>query len=235
MSLTKDINLNASLKSNNSSMLLKSDVTDLDMLLQSDTRRSLFAAFLKKFNNASDNLLTLYLICCCFQNRIEDRKRMKQILEKTYVTCFGKNELPHLSADLKQKLGECLQKATYNECVFSAVKKELKTILENEYFPEFVRQHVTPNQPDKMPQQQKSEQSARNVFKNLLDSQQKQAKESQGSFIMPANVTETAASKLASKNSKTSTCTSSTSSLCSSVSSHSTKSNPQLFHSRFNR
>jgi len=233
MSLTKDVNLNASLKLNSSSMLLKSDVTDLDILLQSDTRRSLFASFLKKYNNASDNLLTLYLICCCFQNRIEDRKRMKQILEKTYVTCFGKNELPHLSIELKQKLGECLQKATYNECVFSAVKKELKTILENEYFPEFVRQHVVPNQTDN--QHQTSEQTTRNVFKNLLDSQQKQTKESQGSFIIPANFKETTASKLASKNSKTSTCTSSTSSLCSTVSSHSTKSNPQLFQSKFNR
>jgi hypothetical protein len=217
-------------------VLLKSDVADLDVLLQSDTRRSLFAAFLKKYNNASDNLLTLYLICCCFQNRIEDRKRMKQILEKTYVTCFGKNELPHLSADLKQKLGECLQKATYNECVFAAVKKELKSILENEYFPEFVRQHVAPNQTDQLQQhQQTSEQTGRNVFKNLLDSQQKQIKESHGSFIMPASVKDNMATKLASKNSKTSTCTSSTSSLCSSVSSHSTKSNPQLLQSKLNK
>jgi hypothetical protein len=114
---------------------------DLDTLLQSDATRKLFSAYLKEFNNSSDNLLTLYLICCCCQNqsRVEDRQRMKQILEMTYNTCFIKNQLPYLNSELKQKLSETLQKTTYNESVFSAVKKELKLILQEDYFPKFIK------------------------------------------------------------------------------------------------
>lgn len=114
---------------------------DLDLLLQNDNGRKLFGQFLKEFKNSSDNLLTLYLICCCFQNhkRLDDRHRIKQILEKTYHSCFIKNQLPHLSADLKNKLSESLKKATYNESIFNAVKLELKNILEHEYFPKFLK------------------------------------------------------------------------------------------------
>lgn len=113
---------------------------DLDTILQNDHGRKLFSMYLKEFNNSCDSLLTLYLICCCFQNhqRIEDRQRIKQILEKTYNACFIKNELTYLSADLKQKLGESLQKKTYNESIFNAVKSELKDLLETEYFPQFL-------------------------------------------------------------------------------------------------
>lgn len=113
---------------------------DLDTVLQNDHGRKFFSMFLKEFNNSCDSLLTLYLICCCFQNhqRIEDRQRIRQILEKTYNACFVKNELTYLSADLKQKLGESLQKKTYNESIFNAVKSELKDLLETEYFPQFL-------------------------------------------------------------------------------------------------
>ena len=113
---------------------------DLDTVIQNDNGRKLFTMYLKEFNNSCDNLLTLYLICCCFQNhqRIEDRQRIKQILEKTYNACFIKNELTHLSSDLKQKLGDSLQRKTYNESIFNAVKSELKMLLETEYFPQFL-------------------------------------------------------------------------------------------------
>lgn len=113
---------------------------DLDTVIQNDQGRKLFSMYLKELNNSCDNLLTLYLICCCFQNhqRIEDRQRIKQILEKTYNACFIKNELTHLSTDLKQKLGESLQRKTYNESIFNAVKSELKMLLETEYFPQFL-------------------------------------------------------------------------------------------------
>ncbi|CAF0743708.1 unnamed protein product [Brachionus calyciflorus] len=116
---------------------------DLDTLLQNDSGRKLFALFLKEFNNSSDNLLTLYLICSCFQNqRIDDRHRIKQILEKTYQACFVKNQLPYLNPELKQKLCDSLKKNTYNESIFNAVKKELKNILENEYFPLFLNSKI---------------------------------------------------------------------------------------------
>jgi hypothetical protein len=114
---------------------------DLDTLIQNDTGRKLFSLYLKELNNSCDNLLTLYLICCCFQNhqRIEDRQRIKQILEKTYNACFIKNELTHLSSDLKQKLGDSLQRKTYNESIFNAVKSELKMLLDTQYFPQFLQ------------------------------------------------------------------------------------------------
>ena len=117
---------------------------DLDTLLQNDHGRKLFALYLKDLNNSSDNILTLYLICCCFQNnqRIEDRQRIKQILEKTYNACFIKNQLPQLNFDLKQKLCESLQKTTYNETIFNAVKKELKSILDSDYYPKFLASSI---------------------------------------------------------------------------------------------
>jgi hypothetical protein len=117
---------------------------DLDTLLQNDHGRKLFAVFLKDLNNSSDNILTLYLICCCFQNnqRLEDRQRIKQILEKTYNACFIKNQLPQLNCDLKQKLCESLQKTTYNETIFNAVKKELKCMLDSDYYPKFMASKI---------------------------------------------------------------------------------------------
>lgn len=111
----------------------------LDTLLQNDTGRRLFAQFLKEFNNASDSLLTMYLICSCFQSqRVDDRNRIKQILEKTYKECFVKNQMPYLNPDLKQKLCESLKKCTYNESVFTAVRKEIRNLLQNEYLPLFL-------------------------------------------------------------------------------------------------
>ncbi|RNA20493.1 axin, partial [Brachionus plicatilis] len=116
---------------------------DLDSLLQNDSGRKLFALFLKDFNNSSDNLLTLYLICSCFHNqRVDDRHRIKQILEKTYQACFVKNQLPYLNEELKQKLCDSLKKSTYNETIFKAVKNEIKKILENEYFPLFLKSKI---------------------------------------------------------------------------------------------
>jgi len=75
------------------------------------------------------------------QKRIDDRQRIKQILEKTYNVCCIRNELTHLSPDLKQKLGDSLQRKTYNESIFKAVKSELKTLLETTYFPQFLNSH----------------------------------------------------------------------------------------------
>lgn len=116
---------------------------DLDTLLQNDSGRKLFALFLKEFNNSSDNLLTLYLICSCFHSqRVDDRHRIKQILEKTYQACFVKNQLPYLNEELKQKLCDSLKKSTYNESIFRAVKNEIKKILENEYFPLFLKSRI---------------------------------------------------------------------------------------------
>lgn len=116
---------------------------DLDALLQNDSGRKLFALFLKEFNNSSDNLLTLYLICSCFHNqRVDDRHRIKQILEKTYQACFVKNQLPYLNEELKQKLCDSLKKSTYNETIFRAVKNEIKKILEKEYYPLFLNSRI---------------------------------------------------------------------------------------------
>lgn len=115
---------------------------DFDTVLHNDNTRKMFSMYLKGFNNSCENLLTLYLICRCFQNphRIEDRQRIKQILEKTYNTCFIKNDLTDfgLNSDLKQKIGESLKRKTYNESVFTAVKSELKQLLETHYFPQFL-------------------------------------------------------------------------------------------------
>ena len=118
----------------------KSVDLDFDTVLQNDNTRKLFSQFLKGFNNSCDSLLTLYLICRCFQNpqRIEDRQRIKQILEKTYNTCFVKNNLTDLNSDLKEKIGQSLKRKTYNESVFNAVKAELKLLLETHYFPQFL-------------------------------------------------------------------------------------------------
>lgn len=118
----------------------KSVDLDFDTVLQNDNTRKLFSLFLKGFNNSCDSLLTLYLICRCFQNpqRIEDRQRIKQILEKTYNTCFIKNNLTDLNSDLKEKIGQSLKRKTYNESVFTAVKSELKLLLETHYFPQFL-------------------------------------------------------------------------------------------------
>lgn len=116
---------------------------DLDAMLQTDNGRKLFGLYLKELNNSVDTLLTLYLICCCFQNqRIDDRTRIKQILEKTYQTCFVKNQLPYLSAELKQRLCDTLKRATYNESIFNAVKKEIKHILETNYYPAFLKSKI---------------------------------------------------------------------------------------------
>jgi hypothetical protein len=113
---------------------------DMDTLCHNDTGRRLFNQFLKEYNN-SDNLLTLYLICGCFHRnqKIDNRQRIKQVLEKTYTACFVKNQMPYLSKDLKQKLCETLQKSTYNESVFMAVQKEIKHVLEQEYYPLFLK------------------------------------------------------------------------------------------------
>lgn len=116
---------------------------DLDTFLQNDSGRKIFTLFLKDFNNSSDTLLTLYLICSCFQNqRMEDRQKIKQILDKTYQTCFVKNQLPYLNAELKQKLCDSLRKSTYNESIFNSVKKELKQIFETEFFPKFLKSKI---------------------------------------------------------------------------------------------
>ena len=178
---------------------------DLDTLLQNDHGRKLFAIFLKEMNNSSDNILTLYLICCCFQNnqRIEDRQRLKQILEKTYNACFIKNQLPQLNCDLKQKLCESLQKTTYNEAIFNAVKKELKTILDSDYYPKFLsskvyqenKSHVlnaihvnksarTNQLDDILVEQNRSEKSSKNVASS--SSTKKEAKSSSNFFAMPS-------------------------------------------------
>lgn len=129
------------------SICIKSEALDFDSVMQNDQVRKLFSAFLKEHDSSIDNLLTLYLICCCFQNNqgMDDPRRMKQVLEKTYNTCFKKNDVQNLSAELKQKLRESLQKAIYNESVFKAVKSELKTLLENEYFPKFLHSQVFAN------------------------------------------------------------------------------------------
>ena len=179
---------------------------DLDTLLQNDHGRKLFAIFLKEMNNSSDNILTLYLICCCFQNnqRIEDRQRLKQILEKTYNACFIKNQLPQLNCDLKQKLCESLQKTTYNEAIFNAVKKELKTILDSDYYPKFLsskvyqenKSHVlnaihvnksarTNQLDDILVEQNRSEKSSKNATSTSL-STKKETKSSSNFFAMPS-------------------------------------------------
>lgn len=115
---------------------------DFDTLVTKETSRKLFSKFLKEFNKSLDNLLTVYLIMSCFQNKNyieQDSERIKQILERTYNACFVKNELTHLSRELKAKLGESLQNKIYDESIFNAVKKELRNLLENEYFPMFLQ------------------------------------------------------------------------------------------------
>lgn len=118
---------------------------DFDTLLSKENGRKLFSKFLKEFNKSLDNLLTVYLIMSCFQNKNyieQDSERIKQILERTYNACFVKNELTHLSLELKAKLGESLQKKIYDESIFNAVKKELRNLLEIEYFPKFLDSRV---------------------------------------------------------------------------------------------
>jgi hypothetical protein len=118
---------------------------DFDTLLSKENGRKLFSKFLKEFNKSLDNLLTVYLIMSCFQNKNyieQDSERIKQILERTYNACFVKNELTHLSLELKAKLGESLQNKIYDESIFNAVKKELRNLLENEYFPMFLESRI---------------------------------------------------------------------------------------------
>ena len=113
---------------------------DLDILLGNELGRKLFQLFLKELNNSVDTLLTIYLICSSFQTRRrEDREQNKRILEKTYTNCFVNNRVPFLNHELKQKLADTLQKATYNEAIFIAAKTEIKEILEFEYLPKFMQ------------------------------------------------------------------------------------------------
>ena len=120
---------------------------DLDTLLASDTSRKLFAAHLKQFNDSSDNLLTLYLICRCLHapqrraNANTGGDRTRHILEKTYSSCFARNQPPppHMNADVRQRLAEAMQRGTYNEVVFTAAMLELKRLLQHRFLPDFVR------------------------------------------------------------------------------------------------
>ena len=117
---------------------------DLESLLQqTESTREYFKAFLKEFNSSIDNLFYLYLICSSFCNKkskfSDDRARIKLILGKTYERCVVQNELLFLSKDLKKKLCDTLQKATYNESVFTAVTREIKEILERDYIPLYLK------------------------------------------------------------------------------------------------
>ena len=47
-----------------------------------------------------------------------------------------------MNVELKQKLCESLQKTTYNETIFNAVKKELKFILDSDYYPKFLSSKI---------------------------------------------------------------------------------------------
>jgi hypothetical protein len=159
--LTKKMNINQHLQPQ----------PDLDNLLTNDSVRKMFKNYLREFKNSSDNLLTLYLICSCFQTqKLENRQRIKYILEKTYNSCFVQNQLPYLSTDLKQKLRDTLQKNTYNESIFNAVKKELKPLLETEYFPSFLKSKLymeylqqQQNQHSMLQSQQQSTSSLKNM------------------------------------------------------------------------
>ena len=174
------------------------DGPDFDTVMQNDQVRKLFSTFLKEHDSSIDNLLTLYLICCCFQNNqgMDDPRRIKQVLEKTYNTCFKKNDVKNLSAELKQKLRESLQRTIYNESVFRAVKSELKSLLENEYFPKFLRSKVFADNAlvikANMPTRYNlSHKDARNVEiiasdeLHLNDDAKSLGGKSNGSFVMP--------------------------------------------------
>ena len=190
---------------------------DFDTVMQNDQVRKLFSTFLKEYDASIDNLLTLYLICCCFQNNqgMDDPRRIKQVLEKTYNTCFKKNEVQHLSAELKQKLRESLQRTMYNESVFNAVKSELKSLLETEYFPRFLRSSVFNEN------LMRGSKESRAEISDLLSSDERHADEdtkslggkSIGSFAMPnvpsLKLKQTSSSSRALKHSKSTSASSS--------------------------
>ena len=116
-------------QSSNSNQTMSSTSTtslhhlDLDSYLFKENGRKLFQKFLKE--KSTDNLLTVYLIMSCFENKdyIEkDPERIKQILERVYSACFVKNQITHLSFDLKAKFADRLQKKIYDEPIFNSVK-----------------------------------------------------------------------------------------------------------------
>ncbi len=120
-------------------MSVDSSNIDFDLLFQNDETRKILDQYLKNLNDSSDVLLKVYTILICSIQIRNDRQRTKQILEKTY-NLVNKNQLSFfLNADLCQKFSETLQKTTYNESVFNSVKKEIKQILENSYFPKFMQ------------------------------------------------------------------------------------------------
>jgi hypothetical protein len=186
---------------------------DFESIIRIDNGRKLFSQFLKEYNN-SDNLLTLYLICCCFHKRIDDRQKIKQILDLTYNACFVKNQLSHLSFDLRQKLGESLQKQTYNEPVFNAVKSELKSLLEKDYFPQFIKSTLFQESPfyhsTNLSQSNSHKQSCLPINKTDVSTN---INNKNGQFVVPASLANNETNRLKhSKSTSSSTSTSSTSS-----------------------
>lgn len=123
-------------------MSVDSDNIDFDLLFQNDETRKILDQYLKNLNDSSDILLKVYTILICSIQIRNDRQRTKQILEKTY-NLVNKNQLSSfLNADLCNKFCETLQKTTYNESVFNAVKREIKQILEDNYFPKFIKSKI---------------------------------------------------------------------------------------------
>jgi hypothetical protein len=123
-------------------MSVDSNKIDFDLLFQNDETRKILDQYLKNLNDSSDVLLKVYTILICSIQIRNDRQRTKQILEKTY-NLVNKNQLSSfLNDDLCIKFCETLQKTTYNESVFNAVKKEIKQILENDYFPKFLKSKI---------------------------------------------------------------------------------------------
>ncbi|CAF0704544.1 unnamed protein product [Brachionus calyciflorus] len=117
---------------------------DLDNFLQSDSNRKKFTSFLKtvSVNQSIDNLLTLYLLICCFKNSTTEPTKLKQIFDKTYRTCVQKHESEIdeiLGSETSNRLSECLKTGQYDQKLLDQVKKSIKKILENDYLPLFVK------------------------------------------------------------------------------------------------
>ena len=120
-------------------MTFKELPISFDYVLGTERWRKVFTQFLQELKDplADASILKLYLTV--WSTIGNPSGCSTHIMKSLYNTYYTKNNIGYLSEELRAKFGETLERRVYNESIFTAVKQELRPLLENELFPKFVK------------------------------------------------------------------------------------------------
>lgn len=115
--------------------------------LRIQERRQQFYSYLSTFEDSLDQLCKFYLLLNVLESmnsntseiKKESCEKMNMLLRKMYELYERFNLGKHLSTSLHENMMKTLSKKTYHEAHFKQAQNEIETLLEQTYFPGFLK------------------------------------------------------------------------------------------------